>query len=84
MPGELIEKLQQSPDATSAVGKKAQQHLLKGRPEPAQEIYQELLKLFPGLAGLWFELGLAAAKQLDSTRPDRAFQRTSELAPMTF
>ena len=79
MPGDF-EKLQQSP---RHVGRwqKAQQHLLKGRPEPAQEIYQELLKLFPGLAGLWFELGLAAAKQLDFDEADRAFQRTSELAP---
>ena len=75
-----LEKLQQSP-RHAARWQKAQQALLNGRPDAALEIYRDLLKRFPGVAGLWFELGLAAAKQLDFDLADRAFQRTSELAP---
>ncbi|HKW27968.1 MAG TPA: sulfotransferase [Verrucomicrobiae bacterium] len=75
-----LDKLQQSPRHLLR-WQKAQQVLLNGRPEAALETYRELLKRFPGVAGLWFELGLAAAKQLDFDQADRAFQRTSELAP---
>ncbi|MGA9779310.1 MAG: tetratricopeptide repeat-containing sulfotransferase family protein [Limisphaerales bacterium] len=75
-----LEKLRQSPRHLVR-WQKAQQILLNGRPEAALEIYRDLLKRFPGVAGLWFELGLAAAKQLDFDLADRAFQRTSELAP---
>lgn len=75
-----LEKLQQSPRHLLR-WRKAQQVLLNGRPEAALETYRDLLKRFPGVAGLWFELGLAAAKQLDFDLADRAFQRTSELAP---
>jgi tetratricopeptide (TPR) repeat protein len=75
-----FEKLQQSPRHL-ARWQKAQQELLKGRPDAALETYRNLLKQFPGVAGLWFELGLAAAKQLDFDLADRAFQRTSELEP---
>ncbi len=59
---------------------KAQQKLLHGRPEEAVEDYRVLLKDFPGVPVLWFEWGLAAAKQLDFELADRAFQRASELA----
>lgn len=79
MPNDL-EKLQQSP-RHAARWQKGQQALLNGRPDAALDIYRDLLKRFPGVAGLWFELGLAAAKQLDFDLADRAFQRTSELAP---
>jgi tetratricopeptide (TPR) repeat protein len=79
MPNDL-EKLQQS-SRQALRWQKAQQDLLNGRPEAALEIYRDLLKRFPGVAGLWFELGLAAAKQLDFDLADRAFQRASELAP---
>jgi tetratricopeptide (TPR) repeat protein len=75
-----LEKLQQSPRHLLR-WQKAQQVLLNGRPDAALETYRDLLKRFPGVAGLWFELGLAAAKQLDFDLADRAFQRTSELAP---
>jgi tetratricopeptide (TPR) repeat protein len=75
-----LEKLQQSP-RHAVRWQKAQQELLKGRPDAALETYRDLLKRFPGVAGLWFELGLAAAEQLDFDLADRAFQRTSELAP---
>jgi tetratricopeptide (TPR) repeat protein len=75
-----LEKLQQSPRHVVR-WQKAQQELLKGRFDMALESYRDLLKRFPRVAGLWFELGLAAAKQLDFDLADRAFQRTSELAP---
>jgi tetratricopeptide (TPR) repeat protein len=75
-----LEKLHQSPRHV-ARWQKAQQELLKGRPEEALETYRGLLKQFPGVAGLWFELGLAAAKHLEFDLADQAFQRTSELAP---
>ena len=75
-----LEKLQQSPRQL-ARWQKAQQDLLKGRTDAALETYRDLLKRFPGVAGLWFELGLAAARQLDFDQADRAFQRTSGLAP---
>ena len=79
MPKE-IEKLQQSP---RDVGRwqKAQSDLLKGRSELALAGYRELLKKFPGTAELWFELGLAAGKQLDFELADQAFQRAAGLAP---
>jgi tetratricopeptide (TPR) repeat protein len=79
MPGDS-EKLQQSPRHV-ARWQKAQQDLLKGRPDAALDAYQNLLKEFPGVAGLWFELGLAAAKQLEFDLADKAFQRAAELAP---
>lgn len=79
MPNDL-EKLRQSP-RHAVRWRQAQQDLLNGRPDMALEIYRELLKRFPGVAGLWFESGLAAAKQLDFDLADRAFQRASELAP---
>lgn len=75
-----LEKLQQSPRHLLR-WQRAQQALLNGRPEAALETYRDLLNRFPGVAGLWFEMGLAAAKQLDFDLADRAFQRTSELAP---
>ena len=75
-----LEKLQQSPRHVVR-WQKAQQELLNGQPDAALDIYRDLLKRFPGVAGLWFELGLAAAKQLDFDLADRAFQRTAELAP---
>ncbi|HTQ50410.1 MAG TPA: sulfotransferase [Candidatus Acidoferrales bacterium] len=75
-----LEKLQQSPRHVVR-WQKAQQELLNGQPDVALDIYHDLLKRFPGVAGLWFELGLAAAKQLDFDQADRAFQRTAELAP---
>jgi tetratricopeptide (TPR) repeat protein len=43
--------------------------------------YRELLKRFPNSEKLWFELGLAAAKELEFDQADQAFQRTAELSP---
>ena len=60
---------------------KAQQDLLKGRAEAALITYHDLSKKYPDSPDLWFELGLAAAKELDFDLADRAFQRTAELSP---
>jgi tetratricopeptide (TPR) repeat protein len=60
---------------------KAQQDLLKGRADLALATYHDLIKKFPDTFELWFELGLAAAKELDFDLADRAFQRTAELSP---
>lgn len=43
--------------------------------------YRDLLKRFPNSEKLWFELGLAAARELEFDEADRAFQRTAELSP---
>ena len=60
---------------------KAQQDLLKGRSDLALNGYRELLKTFPDVAGLWFELGLAAGRELEFELADQAFQRAAGLAP---
>ncbi len=75
-----FEALQRSPRHI-ARWQKAQQDLLKGRSDLALVGYRELLKEFPGTAELWFELGLAAGKQLDFDLADQAFQRAAGLAP---
>lgn len=61
--------------------KSAQQDLLKGRGDRAMATYRDLLKRFPQSEKLWFELGLAAAKELEFDQADQAFQRAAELAP---
>ncbi len=75
-----LEKLQRSPREV-ARWQKAQQELLTGRASVAVGIYRELTQKYPGAPTLWFELGLAAAKELDFDEADRAFTRTAELAP---
>ena len=75
-----FDKLQQSPRHL-ARWQQAQQELMSGRPDVALAAYRSLLKQFPGVAGLWFELGLAAVKQLEFDEANRAFQRTAELGP---
>ncbi len=42
--------------------------------------YRDLLKRFPHSDKLWFELGLAAAKELEFDQTDQAFQRAVQLA----
>jgi len=75
-----IEALQRSPRHV-ARWQRAQQDLLKGRSDLALDGYRELVEKFPGAAGLWFELGIAAGKQLGFGLADQAFQRAAELAP---
>jgi Flp pilus assembly protein TadD len=60
---------------------KAQQDLLKGPAYRALAAYRELVKKYPDKTELWFELGLAAAKELEFDLADEAFQRTAELSP---
>jgi len=60
---------------------KAQQDLLRGRSDLALTVYYDLLKKFPDISELWFELGLAGTKELDFDLADRAFQKTAELTP---
>jgi tetratricopeptide (TPR) repeat protein len=78
MPTDL-EELQRSPRHI-ARWQRAQQDLVKGRPDLAAAAYRELLLKFPGTAELWFELGFAAGKQLDFVQADQACQRAAELA----
>lgn len=59
----------------------AQMDLLKGRGERALTIYRDLVKKFPDNAGIRFEFGLAAAKELEFDLADQAFQKTAELSP---
>jgi len=72
-------KLQRSPSEV-ARWQKAQQQALGGRHGPALASYRDLLKRFPGVAQLWFELGIAAAGDLDFALADDAFRRVMELA----
>lgn len=72
--------LQQSPRHV-ARWERAQQDFLNGRYDRAAETYNELLRQFPDTAGIWFELGLAAAKRLEFTQADQAFRRVVELSP---
>ena len=59
---------------------KAQQDLLKGRPDRALSAYHALAKKYSENENLRFELGLAAAKELDFDQAVEAFQRTAELS----
>jgi tetratricopeptide (TPR) repeat protein len=79
MPTEF-EKLQQSPRHV-ARWQKAQRQLLNGQATAAMTAYRGLLEQFPGIAGLWFEFGLGAVKELDFDLADQAFQRAAELSP---
>lgn len=78
MSGDL-EKLQRSARDV-ARWQQAQKELLTGRATIAVGIYLDLVRKFPAVATLWFELGLAAAKELDFDHADRAFTHVVELA----
>lgn len=60
---------------------KAQEQLLGGRCGPALTSYRELAARYPAIPELWFELGNAAAGELDFAQADQAYQRALELAP---
>lgn len=78
MPSDLA-TLQRSPHEITR-WQKAQQQALSGRHGPALASYRDLLKRFPGVAQLWFELGIAAAGELDFALANDAFRRVVELA----
>ena len=79
MPGDL-NALQRSPRDVARL-QKAQQQLSAGRFGPALAAYRELTGRFPLVAELWFELGSAAAGELDFTAAGQALKRATELAP---
>ena len=79
MTSDLI-KLQRSPREVSR-WQKAQQQLLGGRPGAVLGSYRDLVQRFPGVVQLWFELGIAAAGQLDFELAEHAFGRARQLAP---
>jgi hypothetical protein len=59
---------------------KAQKQLLAGQAALALPAYQDLAKRFPTIANLWFELGTAAAADLDFDLAREAFARAEDLA----
>jgi tetratricopeptide (TPR) repeat protein len=79
MPSDLI-KLQRSPREV-ARWQKAQQHVVGERHALALESYRDLVKRFPGVAQLWFELGLAATGELEFQLALDAFTGAEQSAP---
>jgi len=59
---------------------KAQEQLLAGGHNAALTAYRDLVRRYPGVAELWFELGNAATGQLDFTQAHQAYLRARELA----
>jgi tetratricopeptide (TPR) repeat protein len=74
-----LAKLQNSPREV-ARWQKAQQQLMGKRFGPALAGYRDLIKRFPGIAQLWFELGMAAMGELEFGLADQAFHRAMELS----
>ena len=60
---------------------KAQEQLMSGRSGPALAGYRDLVRRYPGLAELWFEMGNAASGELDFAQANKAYLRARELAP---
>jgi tetratricopeptide (TPR) repeat protein len=58
----------------------AQQQLLAGRAATVLPLYRDLTRRFPGILNLWFELGTAAAGDLDFALASQAFERAESLA----
>jgi tetratricopeptide (TPR) repeat protein len=59
---------------------KAQRQLLAGGAAGTLPVYRELTQRFPGILHLWFELGVAAAADLDFALASQAFGRAETLA----
>src|SRR5580658_6225031 len=59
----------------------AQQQLLGGRYGAALAAYRSLVKTFPSVPELWFELGNAASGELDFAQANHAYRRALDLAP---
>ncbi len=72
--------LQRSPRDV-ARWQKTQEQLLSGRYGPALAGYRDLARRHPTLALLWFELGNAAAGDLDFALANQAYRRALELDP---
>ena len=74
-----LQKLQNSPREV-ARWQKAQQQLMGNRFTAALAGYRDMVKRFPGVAQLWFELGIAAMGELEFDPADQAFRRAMELS----
>lgn len=74
-----LAKLQRSPRDV-ARWQKAQQHIVAARHNAALAGYRELVRQYPGVEQLWFELGLAATGDLELSTAAEAFGRAGELA----
>lgn len=72
-------KLQRTP-LEVARWQKAQQQVLSNRHAPALTNYRDLVRRYPGVAQLWFELGIAAMGALELTCAEEAFARAEKLA----
>ncbi|HEV7928338.1 MAG TPA: sulfotransferase [Verrucomicrobiae bacterium] len=59
---------------------KAQRQLLAGSAAGALPVYRDLTQRFPGILNLWFELGAAAAGDLDFALACHAYERARALA----
>jgi len=79
MPGTLAQ-LERTPRDV-ARWQKAQQRLLGGHHGPALAAYRELVRRYPAVPELWFELGNAASGELDFAQANLAYRRALELAP---
>jgi tetratricopeptide (TPR) repeat protein len=54
--------------------------LLAGRAAAALPVYRDLTRRFPGILNLWFELGTAAAGDLDFALARQGYERAESLA----
>jgi tetratricopeptide (TPR) repeat protein len=75
-----LAQLEQKPSEV-ARWQAAQQQLLSGKFTAALVAYRTLVRKFPGIPELWFELGNAAAGELDFAEANQAYQRAVDLAP---
>ncbi len=60
--------------------RKARKQLTGGRAAAVVPVYRDLTQRYPGIVNLWFELGVAAAGDLDFELAVRAFERARTLA----
>ncbi len=74
-----LAKLERSPQDV-ARWQRARDQLRAGRPALALPAYQELVKRFPGVVNLWFELGATAAADLSFALATQAFDRVEQMA----
>jgi len=74
-----LAKLEKSPRDLER-WQKAQRQLLAGAAAVALPVYRDLTQRFPGILNLWFELGTAAAGDLDFALASQAFERARGLA----
>jgi tetratricopeptide (TPR) repeat protein len=73
-------KLQRNP-RDLARWQKTREQLLGGRSGLALTAYRDLVRSYPSVPELWFELGNAAACELDFAQANQAYRRVRELAP---